>query len=352
MSTTFKNNQNHQYQENDFEYGFFNSYNYYFDKLFERENQKQKIERQNFLLEKMSNVQIIASGTSYHSGLIMKKWIEDLLSIPCNVSKTSEYRDSKFIYKNDTILIVIDGEEDNIELFHILMNAKKKNQYSGYFTITSHDSDLLKKESDSFNKINTNHQLYSNPFINELYILFNLALKSALLKGNLKEEEATNYIQELNEIYNNEFLSNYLKEQFNKIISNVNFSEKDYVFVAKTYLYPIAKEMSHQIRERTSQNSYCEHLSEFKYLKNRYNKENEIFVSFAHEDLYYDEFECDLYNILKNNKQLILFGTKEIHHPNAFNVKMPKCSQILLPFLYNVPLQLLSDYLDDHLIIE
>ncbi|MFH4385324.1 SIS domain-containing protein, partial [Acinetobacter baumannii] len=41
---------------------------------------------------KVQSVQIIACGTSYHSGMIAKYWFEQLIGVPCQVEIASEFR--------------------------------------------------------------------------------------------------------------------------------------------------------------------------------------------------------------------------------------------------------------------
>ena len=52
-------------------------------------------------LKNVEHVQIIACGTSYHSGMVARYWLEELAGVSCNIEIASEFRYRKsFVPKN------------------------------------------------------------------------------------------------------------------------------------------------------------------------------------------------------------------------------------------------------------
>lgn len=49
-------------------------------------------EKADTLLAKVEHIQIIACGTSYHSGMVARYWFESLAGVPCDVEIASEFR--------------------------------------------------------------------------------------------------------------------------------------------------------------------------------------------------------------------------------------------------------------------
>lgn len=56
---------------------------------------------------KVQSVQIIACGTSYHSGMIAKYWFEQLIGVPCQVEIASEFRYRTPVIVENTLYICI-----------------------------------------------------------------------------------------------------------------------------------------------------------------------------------------------------------------------------------------------------
>ncbi len=55
----------------------------------------------------IQQVQIIACGTSYHSGLVAKYWFEDIIGMPCQVEVASEYRYRNPVVLDNTLFVTI-----------------------------------------------------------------------------------------------------------------------------------------------------------------------------------------------------------------------------------------------------
>ena len=59
------------------------------------------------LFKKVKHVQIVACGTSYHSGMVARYWLESLGGISCNVEIASEFRYRKSFVQPNSLLVSI-----------------------------------------------------------------------------------------------------------------------------------------------------------------------------------------------------------------------------------------------------
>jgi glucosamine--fructose-6-phosphate aminotransferase (isomerizing) len=57
------------------------------------------------LFKKVKHVQIVACGTSYHSGMVARYWLESLGGISCNVEIASEFRYRKSFVQPNSLLV-------------------------------------------------------------------------------------------------------------------------------------------------------------------------------------------------------------------------------------------------------
>lgn len=78
---------------------------------------------------KIQSVQIIACGTSYHSGMIAKYWFEQLIGVPCQVEIASEFRYRTPVIVENTLYICISqsGETaDTLAALRETQNVRKQ----------------------------------------------------------------------------------------------------------------------------------------------------------------------------------------------------------------------------------
>ena len=93
------------------------------------------------------NVHIIACGTSFHSGLVAKYWLEDLTGIPCQVEVASEYRYRKVAVPDGSLFVTISQSGETADTLAALRIAKESG-YLGFLAICNVANSSLVRESD------------------------------------------------------------------------------------------------------------------------------------------------------------------------------------------------------------
>ena len=76
------------------------------------------------IFQKITQVQIVACGTSYHAGLVAKYWLEDIAKVPCNVEVASEYRYRRPIILSDTLFVTLSQSGETADTVEALKAAK------------------------------------------------------------------------------------------------------------------------------------------------------------------------------------------------------------------------------------
>ncbi len=99
------------------------------------------------ILDQTKIIQIIACGTSYHSGLIAKFWFEELAGIPCFVDVASEFRYRKHVVQPDTLFVTISQSGETADTLAALQQAKQED-YVGSLVICNVPESSLVRESD------------------------------------------------------------------------------------------------------------------------------------------------------------------------------------------------------------
>src|SRR5690606_20138052 len=76
------------------------------------------------MLRKIEHVQIVACGTSYHSGLVARYWMEEIAGISCNVEIASEFRYRKSVVRPNSLLVTISQSGETADTLAALRLGK------------------------------------------------------------------------------------------------------------------------------------------------------------------------------------------------------------------------------------
>lgn len=99
------------------------------------------------IFEHIDAVQIVACGTSYHSGLVAKYAFEDWANIPCQVDIASEFRYRKVIVPKNTLFVTISQSGETADTLAALRMAKEQG-FAASLSICNVANSSLVRESD------------------------------------------------------------------------------------------------------------------------------------------------------------------------------------------------------------
>ena len=99
------------------------------------------------IFKEVEHVQIIACGTSYHSGMVARYWLEALAGVSCNIEIASEFRYRKSHVPKNALLVTISQSGETADTLAALRLAKKLG-YKASLVICNVDGSSLVRESD------------------------------------------------------------------------------------------------------------------------------------------------------------------------------------------------------------
>src|SRR5690606_20642664 len=77
------------------------------------------------LFKKVKHIQIVACGTSYHSAMVARYWLESLAGISCNVEIASEFRYRKSFVPPKSMVVTISQSGETADTLAALRLAKE-----------------------------------------------------------------------------------------------------------------------------------------------------------------------------------------------------------------------------------
>ena len=99
------------------------------------------------LFAETKHIHIVACGTSYHSGLVAKYWLEEHANVPCQVEVASEYRYRKVPVPAGTLFVTISQSGETADTLAALRKAKES-KYLGFVSICNVANSSLVRESN------------------------------------------------------------------------------------------------------------------------------------------------------------------------------------------------------------
>jgi len=135
---------------------------------------------------RIDNVLLVGCGTSYHSSLMGKRYIESIVSIPCECVIASEFIYSDYLLKSNTLAIFISQSGETADTLSAIKRAKELGMFT--LAITNVEGSTITHVCDSILYINVGAEIcvastkaYTSQVL-ELLMLSNILLN--VRKGN------------------------------------------------------------------------------------------------------------------------------------------------------------------------
>ena len=298
------------------------------------------------LLDKVEFVQIIACGTSYHSAMVAKYWIESMVGIPCQVEIASEYRYRKTVVCKNSLFISISQSGETADTLAALRIAKEQG-FLASLTICNVPGSSLVRESDMAFMTRAGAEIgvaSTKAFTTQLTGLLMLAVALAQTKKSLPQEEISNIIQELRTLPND--IKHALEMDTTIETMAEEFNEKEHcLFLGRGEQYPIAMEGALKLKEISYIHAEGYPAAEMKHGPIALIDENMPIVVIATKKGHYEKVVSNIQEIKSRKGKIIGIvteGDKDVRELADHVIEVPETIESLTPLLTTIPLQLLS----------
>lgn len=299
------------------------------------------------ILDQVKAVQIVACGTSYHSGMVAKYWIEGIANIPCRVEVASEFRYRKFAVQPDTLLVTISQSGETADTLAALRMAKTLG-YASTMTICNVAQSSLARESDIVLLTKAGPEIgvaSTKAFTTQLVCL--LMLTEALgRRHGMSDEHKTMILEGLKLLP--DLLSETLKldpeiEKMSELYSDKHHA----LFLGRGSQYPVAMEGALKLKEISYIHAEAYPAGELKHGPLALVDADMPIVAVAPNDELLEKLKSNLEEVQARGGQLYVFADKNAGFKNDENVyvlNVPHVNDVIAPIVYTIPLQLLSYY--------
>jgi len=297
-------------------------------------------------------INIIACGTSWHSGLAGKFMIESLARVPVEVDYASEWRYRNPIVEPNTITLVISQSGETADTLAAQREAKAKG--SKTLAICNVVGSMITREAAGTIYTHAGPEIgvaSTKAFTGQLTALYIFAMYLAQIRGVMKPEQARGSMLELTKIpaklealLGQDHTCDELAKRYQKV--------HDFLFLGRGIHYPIALEGALKLKEISYIHAEGYPAGEMKHGPNALIDENLPVVVIATRDVNDSESMLRYEKTISNLKEvkarsgvviaLATEGDEEIKESADHVVYIPPAPDELSPILEIVPLQLLA----------
>ncbi len=297
-------------------------------------------------------VRIIACGTSWHAALAGKFMIERLARIPTEVDYGSEFRYRDPLVSSDTLTVVISQSGETADTLAAQREAKQKG--SKTLAICNVVGSMITREAAGTIYTHAGPEIgvaSTKAFTCQLTALFILAMHLGQANHRLDEDTSRCLVQELLHIPGK--LETVLShDSVYEALARTLQHSRDSLFLGRGIHYPIALEGALKLKEISYIHAEGYPAGEMKHGPNALIDENLPVVVISTRDPASEEsrvlYEKTLSNIqeVKAREGIVVAvvteGDHEARKTADHVIEIPAASDLLLPILEIVPLQLLA----------
>ena len=306
------------------------------------------LQRHETQLSGIRHVQVLACGTSYHSGLVAKYWFESLTRIPCSVEVASEFRYRNPVVVDNSLVICISQSGETADTLSALRDIQKHTP-AGLVSLAlcNVPTSSLVRETDIFLPTLAGPEIgvaSTKAFTTQLAALMLLVMKVGVIQQRMTSDYLSTLIGEL------QLLPGQLHASLNldapiKIMSESFEDKKSCLFLGRGLQFPIALEGALKLKEISYIHAEGYAAGELKHGPLALVDKDMPIVVLAPKDSMFDKLKANMQEVHARHGELFVFASESsqmIAEDRLHVVYVPDVCETLAPIVYSVPVQLLS----------
>jgi glucosamine--fructose-6-phosphate aminotransferase (isomerizing) len=294
----------------------------------------------------IKSVLILACGTSYHSGLVARYWIEQVANVPCTVEIASEYRYRHSVPNAETLVVAISQSGETADTLAALKHAKSLGQTKTLSICNVAESALIRESALKFlTRAGPEIGVASTKaFTTQLAALALLTLALAKQKGVLSPADEAKHLTAMRHLPVAVKKVLALEPQIEQWAKR--FADKHHaLFLGRGHHYPIALEGALKLKEISYIHAEAYPAGELKHGPLALVDKNMPVVSVAPNDALLEKLKSNLQEVKARGGELYVFADADsaVEESEGVHVlRLPEHYGFFSPILHVIPLQLLA----------
>jgi glucosamine--fructose-6-phosphate aminotransferase (isomerizing) len=301
-----------------------------------------------FSIANLSNITLIACGSSYYAGLVAREWFEKFARIKVDVEIASEFRYREIPMDSNGINVFISQSGETADTLAALKHCKNQNQKT--ISVVNVPESSMCRNSDSSLKIFAGPEIgvaSTKAFTCQLIVLACLAIHIGRENGYLSYEDENKFVQSLTQIPR--LISNVLnkEEEIIDIVKELN-PIKNALYLGRGQMYPIALEGALKLKEISYIHAEGYPAGEMKHGPIALLEKGLPVIMSAPSFNLFDKTASNLHEVIaRDGNVLLVTDQRGINYLGDTSNKIRKfivdeSDIITAPFIYTIPYQLFA----------
>lgn len=295
---------------------------------------------------KVEHVQIVACGTSYHSGMVARYWFEEIAGVTCNVEIASEFRYRKSVTRPGSLLVTLSQSGETADTLAALRLAKESG-YMSSLAICNVPGSSLVRESDLAFMTRAGAEIgvaSTKAFTTQLAGLLMLVGSIGHCRGNLDVAAEASLVHALRTLPEQVQSALALDKQIQTLAEE--FANKSHsLFLGRGSQYPIAMEGALKLKEISYIHAEAYAAGELKHGPLALIDADMPIIVVAPNNELLEKLKSNVEEVRARGGILYVFADQEAGFCSDATMRvmpMPRVDEVIAPIVYTLPLQLLS----------
>jgi len=296
-------------------------------------------------LAKTGRIWIVACGTSWHSGLVGKYLIEEMVGAPVLVDIGSEFRYRNPLIQKDDLFVAISQSGETADTLAAAREAKR--QGAKVLSICNVVGSTLARESDGVLYTRAGPEIgvaSTKAFTAQLTALYLLALHLGRVRGRMSVEDGKVWLDRFVTLPTH--VERLLGREAELVsIAKRYHTKRNFLYLGRGINYPIALEGALKLKEISYIHAEGYPAGEMKHGPIALIDKDMPVVVLVPRDRLYEKSVSNLMEVKARGAPVIAFvtaGERELGRIADAVFTIPDVHPLLSPILFTVPLQILA----------
>ena len=294
----------------------------------------------------ITNIQIVACGTSYHSARIFEFWSHKFLGINCRVDYGSEYQYQEPIKTDKTLLVTISQSGETADTLSSLKFAKKTGDPITLAICNVANSSMC-RESDFSLMTNAGPEIgvaSTKAFVTQLAAL-NLLLLTLMRVHKVSPQGRKKITKSLKELPDQIEKTLKQTEIYQKVAKQL-FKKHSTLFLGRGLYFPIAREGALKLKEISYIHAEAYPGGELKHGPLALIDKDMPVIALVPDNEHLDKITSNIAEVAARKGKVFTIGPlgKTKIDKEGGHIKIPKTLDLLNPIISVVPMQLIAYY--------
>lgn len=299
-----------------------------------------------FALADVSQITIVACGTSYYAGLVARYWVEALAKLPVDIDVASEFRYREPIMAKGGLTIVISQSGETADTLAALRYAKAQGQHT--LAIVNAQESSMSHEAEATLYTHAGPEIgvaSTKAFTTQLTVLACFALALADARQTLDAPEMARLTHALAEVPARVAEVLHHADSIEKLAGKVQHA-KDMLFIGRGTSFAIAHEAALKMKEISYIHAEAYAAGEMKHGPIALIDESVPIVAIAPHDKLFEKTASNIQEAAARGGKIIAFsnaaGIAQLGNIVSESITLPDVHPLVTPILYAIPAQLLA----------